>query len=85
LQAGEAHRDLSSAADSLPPPPKPEDFEKVTEGESRDEVLSALGVPSSHVTIPDEGHLIEIMSWSDGQRRVGVVRVDNGKVVSKSF
>jgi hypothetical protein len=67
-----------------PPPPSPEDFAKVKEGASRADVLAALGTPSSRITIPDDGHLIEIFSYSDGRRRVGSVRIDNGAVVTVS-
>ena len=67
-----------------PAPPTAEDFAKVKEGSAREEVFAALGTPSSHITIPDEGHLIEIMSYSDGGRRIGSVRLDNGVVVSVS-
>jgi hypothetical protein len=65
-----------------PAPPTIEDFAKVKEGGARQDVFAALGTPSSHITIPDEGHLIEIMSYSDGRRRIGTVRLDNGQVVS---
>jgi hypothetical protein len=68
-----------------PLPLTPEDFAKVKEGASRADVLVALGVASSHVTIPDDGHLIEILSYSDANnRRVGSVRIDNGVVVTVS-
>lgn len=67
----------------LPPPPSVSDFAKLKEGDSRREVLTALGVPSSLVTIPDEGHLVEIMTYQDrSSRRLGTVRLDNGQVVS---
>jgi len=67
------------------PVPTPDDFAKIKEGGTREAVLSSLGTPWSHVTIPDEGHLIEIMSWYNGRQRVGTVRLDNGTVVSTSF
>ena len=66
----------------VPGPPSVEDFAKVKEGGAREEVYAALGQPSSHITIPDDGHLIEILSYSDGARRIGTVRLDNGQVVS---
>lgn len=68
---------------AAPAPPTAEALAKVKEGDSRADVL-ALGVPSSHITIPDDGHLIEILSYSDGNRRIGAVRIDNGKVVTVS-
>lgn len=66
------------------PPPSIEDFEKVKEGGARQDVFAALGTPSSHITIPDEGHLVEILTYSDGRNRIGSVRLDNGQVVSVS-
>jgi len=65
----------------LPPPPSVEDFAKIKEGSSRQEVLATLGTPSSHVTIPEEGHLIEQMSYQYERRYLGSVRLDNGRVV----
>ena len=66
---------------NLPPPPSVEDFAKIKNGSSRQEVLAALGKPSSHVTIPEEGHLIEQMSYQYERRYLGSVRLDNGRVV----
>jgi hypothetical protein len=68
-----------------PPPPSPEDFAKVKEGSPREDVHAALGAPSSRITIPgDDGHLLEILSYDDGNRHIGTVRMDNGVVVSIS-
>jgi len=67
--------------ESLPPPPSIEDFAKIKDGSSRQEVLAALGTPSSHVTIPEEGHLIEQMSYQYQRCYIGSVRLDNGRVV----
>lgn len=67
------------------PPLRPlsaQDFANVKQGEAREQVFAALGPPSSHVSIPDEGHLVEIMSYSRGNQRIGAVRLDNGQVVS---
>jgi hypothetical protein len=68
-----------------PPPPSPEDFAKLKEGSPREDVRTALGIPSATVTIPgDDGHLIEILSYYDGSRHIGTVRMDNGVVISVS-
>jgi len=75
---------LSAPVFAPAPPPAIADFAKVKEGGARQDVFAALGTPSSHITIPDEGHLIEILSYSDGRRRIGSVRLDNGQVVSVS-
>ena len=82
--APEAPVSAPAAPSAIAPPPSPEDFAKMKEGASRADVLAALGTPSSRITIPDDGHLIEIFSYSDGNRRVGSVRIDNGVVVTVS-
>ena len=69
---------------ALPPAPHaptPEEFAKMKEGLTRGEVFAALGTPSSHITIPDDGHLIEILNYSDGAQPLGVIRLDNGQVI----
>ena len=58
------------------------DFAAIKTGESLESVLGALGTPGSRVTIPDEGHLIEILTYSNGDERVGSVRIDNGQVAA---
>jgi hypothetical protein len=75
---------LAAPVFAVAPVPSIEDFAKVKEGGARQDVFAALGTPSSHITIPDDGHLIEIMTYSDGRRRLGSVRLDNGQVVSIS-
>jgi hypothetical protein len=79
-----AQPNLSAPVFAAAPPPAIEDFAKVKEGSAREDVFAALGTPSSHITIPDDGHLIEILSYSDGRQRLGSVRLDNGQVVSVS-
>lgn len=59
-----------------------EDFAKVKVGEQRDAVLAALGPASSAMTIPEDEHLIEILSYAGNGQRLGTVRLDNGQVVS---
>ena len=71
------------AAIYVPRAPSPEDFAKVKEGSTREDVKVALGTPASHMIIPDDdGHLVEILTYADLNRRVGSVRLDNGVVVS---
>lgn len=62
--------------------PSPDDFAKLKEGSPRQDVLATLGMPASHITIPDEGHLLETMTYYDGKRQLGAVRLDNGQVIS---
>ena len=69
---------------TMPPPPTgpaPEEFARVKVGDTR-EVLASFGAPCSHVTIPDEGHFIEILSYASAGRSVGTIRLDNGRVFS---
>lgn len=74
--------EASAATHAPPPPPSAEDFAKLKEGSARQDVIAALGTPASHITIPDEGHLLETMTYYDGNRQIGTVRLDNGQVVS---
>lgn len=68
-----------------PPPrkePTAEELASIHVGASEQELVSALGQPESKVTIPDDGHLVEICQyWSNG-RQLGTVRLDNGQVVN---
>lgn len=57
------------------------DFSKVQQGMERARVLAVLGEPASRITIPDEGHLLEIFRFSAGSLWLGTVRLDNGAVV----
>ena len=59
-----------------------EDFGKIKVGEQREAVMAALGPASSAMTIPDEEHLIEILSYTGNGQLLGTVRIDNGQVVS---
>jgi hypothetical protein len=69
----------------LEPPrkePTAEELAGIHVGASEQEVVSALGRPESTVTIPDDGHLVQICQyWSNG-KQLGTVRLDNGQVVS---
>ena len=66
-----------------PPPKEPtaEEFASVQVGVTAKELFSTLGPPESKVTIPDDGHLLEICQyWSKG-KQLGTIRVDNGQVI----
>ncbi|HEV2689175.1 MAG TPA: hypothetical protein VGV35_11490 [Bryobacteraceae bacterium] len=73
---------------SLVPPaptrkePTAEELAAVKVGATASEVLAVLGPPESRVTIPDEGHMLEICQyWSNG-KQLGTIRLDNGQVVT---
>jgi hypothetical protein len=62
--------------------PTAEDLATIQVGASEEQVASALGQPESKVTIPDDGHLLQICQyWSKG-KQLGTVRLDNGQVVN---
>ncbi|HEV8037366.1 MAG TPA: hypothetical protein VGP62_00785 [Bryobacteraceae bacterium] len=62
--------------------PTDEDFATIQVGASEEQVVAALGQPESKVTIPDDGHLVQICQyWSNG-KQIGTVRLDNGQVVT---
>ncbi len=68
----------SRRARSLPPKSWPASSVGATESE----LVTTLGQPESKVTIPDDGHLVEICQyWSKG-KQLGTVRLDNGQVVN---
>ncbi len=58
-----------------------EDVVAIQSGMVRHDVIAKLGAPASSVTIPDDGHLLEIFKYVSGGRWVGTVRLDNGSVV----
>lgn len=74
------------AEPAVPVPPVKElstaDLSGLPVGASEKDMLAALGVPESRVSIPDDdGHLRETCQyWAQG-RPLGTVRLDNGQVV----
>lgn len=66
----------------LPKEPALEDLLNVQTGTREEALTASLGRPSSRISIPDDGHLLEILRYTAGGQLLGVVRVDNGAVVS---
>jgi len=66
-----------------PKVPTVEDLAKIKIGTTEEELVTALGQPSSRVTIPDDdGHLRQTCQyWANG-RVLGIIRLDNGQVVT---
>jgi hypothetical protein len=64
-----------------PPPAKVEDLRTLASGTTREEVLK-LGVPSSCITMFDDGHLVEIYRYQNRETTLGVVRLSDGSVSS---
>ena len=73
---------------SIPAPEPPvkepalEDLLSVKTGAKEESLTASLGQPTSKVTIPDDGHLVEILRYTAGGQLLGVIRVDNGEVVN---
>jgi hypothetical protein len=67
-----------------PPTPVKEptlaDLRSVQVGSSGDDLVKTLGAPSSTITIPEDGHLIQTLRYSAQGQLLGVVRLDNGQV-----
>jgi hypothetical protein len=95
IQPDETSAALINAA-PLPPVPAPipmvqpivkvptvAEIANIKVGTTEDELLAALGQPSSRVSIPDDdGHLRETCQyWANG-RQIGTIRLDNGQVVT---
>jgi hypothetical protein len=75
---------VEEAAPVVPPPPPPpvataENLQAITTGETREEVLK-LGLPAARITMFDDGHLLEIYSYSVQNKTFGVVRLSDGAV-----
>jgi hypothetical protein len=63
--------------------PTVEDLANIKVGTTEEELFTALGQPSSRVSVPDDdGHLRESCQyWANG-RQLGTIRLDNGQVVT---
>jgi hypothetical protein len=63
--------------------PTAEDLANIKAGTTAEDMVAALGQPSSRLIIPDDdGHLREICQyWANG-RVLGTIRLDNGQVAS---
>ena len=76
-------RSLSDVAPTLPPPPEmsPQELRQISTGTQRTDVLR-LGAPSSKITMFDDGHLVEVYSYSQNGQRFGALRLTDGAVSS---
>lgn len=66
-----------------PPPPQatPADLKKIAVGENRQDILK-LGFPAIHITMYDNGHMLETFRFVSDSSDVGVVRLTDGTVSS---
>jgi hypothetical protein len=67
----------------IPPPPPPtmtaDDLKHIGAGMQREEVLR-FGLPSSRITMVEDGHLLEVYSYQANDATFGVVRLIDGAV-----
>ena len=69
-------------APPAPPPPPAvtrEDLQNLATGAKRDDVLK-LGAPASRLSMFDDGHLVEVYTYTAGDSAFGVVRLTDGAV-----
>jgi hypothetical protein len=90
LQSAVIANPIPAAAPAAPPIVEPiikvptmEDLANIKAGTTEEDMVTALGQPSSRITIPDDdGHLREICQyWANG-RVLGTIRLDNGQVAT---
>ena len=67
-----------------PPPKEPalQDLLNVQIGSKEQDCIAALGAPSSRISIPEEGHMTELLRFTAKGRLLGTIRLDNGQVVN---
>jgi hypothetical protein len=59
-----------------------EELALIKVGTTEKELVEALGRPSSRITIPDEGHMLETLQYRANGRPLATIRLDNGQVVT---
>ncbi len=67
-----------------PPPPPPkvvsvDELKSIAAGMKREDVLK-IGPPSARITMFEDGHLLEIFRYMNGDSTLGVVRLADGSV-----
>ena len=69
---------------AAPPPKEPalQDLLNVQIGSKEQDCIAALGAPSSRISIPEEGHMTELLRFTAQGRLLGTIRLDNGQVVN---
>ncbi len=59
-----------------------EELALIKVGTTEQELVAALGRPSSRITIPDEGHMLETLQYRANGKPLATIRLDNGQVVT---
>ena len=70
---------------TMPPvPPLPEvmpsEFRAIQVGMKREQLLTKVGTPSSRITIPEDGQVVEVYRYRANGTTLGTVRLVDGKV-----
>ena len=73
---------VSAVAPALVKEPALQDLLNVQVGSKEQDCIAALGAPSSRITIPEEGHMTELLRYSARGQLLGTIRLDNGQVVN---
>jgi len=59
-----------------------EELALIKVGTTEQELVATLGRPSSRITIPDEGHMLETYQYRANGKPLATIRLDNGQVVT---
>ena len=62
--------------------PALQDLLGVLPGSKEQDFIAVLGPPSSRISIPEEGHMTELLRYSIQGHLLGTIRLDNGQVVN---
>ncbi len=60
--------------------PTKEDFAKVAVGLTRADVIGKLGPPAASLTMPEEDHLVETLSYQSKGAKIATIRLSDGAV-----
>ena len=73
---------VSAVAPAPVKEPALQDLLNLQVGSKEQDCIAALGTPSSRITIPEEGHMTELLRYSARGQLLGTIRLDNGQVVN---
>jgi hypothetical protein len=59
-----------------------EELALIKVGTTERDLIEALGRPSSRISIPEEGHMLETYQYRANGRPLATIRLDNGQVVT---
>jgi len=82
LDSGVTSGTIPGAAEPTPPPVSRAKLSEIQRGMAKDAVLEKLGAPRSKMSIPEDGILVETLTYLVEANASAKVRIENGKVVS---